>query len=123
MYTFLEANTATNRFNVTLPANATEAQILEALSATLQADLDLADNITVAVERQGNTEFGTGVVSNVTVTLTVNPTYTFANQTLYFTVVAEPTLPQTSASTMNMSLIGLAFAGTGAAVVAKKKQQ
>lgn len=122
MYRFLEANTADNRFDVTLPANATEAQILAALASTLQSSLGLATDITVGVERQGNTEFGTGVVNNVTVTLTVNPTYTFADQTLYFNVVTEPTLPQTSATATTTAFAGLSMATAGFVAAVKKKK-
>ena len=90
MQSFLASNTPTNR--IVIPVNATtDAQITAAITAVLNNVIGVSDDIAVSLERQNNTAFATGQVNNITVRLSVNPTYDIINQIIYFSA----TLPQT----------------------------
>lgn len=125
MNNFLANNSATNR--VTIPYNVrTEAEILNAIEYVLGGIDGLANDVTVNLVRQNNTTIANGQVDNITVQLVVNPTYDFANQTIYFrhaTADNNNGLPQTGAVIFNTTLIGVGSIALGAVSTTIKKKK
>ena len=83
MYNFLNANTP--EYRVIIPVDAiTETQILIAVNEVLNEIEGLSNVVTVNLIRQENTTVIDYQINNITVELSVNPSYTFENQTIYF---------------------------------------
>lgn len=144
MNNFLNANTSENR--VVIPANAiTETEILTAITNVLNGIEGLSENVSVNLIRQDNTAFTANQINNITVELSVNPTYEIANQTIYFRHAIEddngtggnnnqnedgnnnynrPSLPQTGANSLNVALLGVVSANIGlvSAIIKGKKK-
>lgn len=127
---FLNANTIYNR--VVIPANAiTESEIISAITAVLNGIDGLNDDITVTLIRQDNTTFTADQINNITVELSINPTYSFTNQTIYFRHATtnnnnneNNNLPQTGAITSSLIGVGaLLLSGGAIATFTKSKKK
>ena len=83
MSDFLNANTPDNR--IVVPYNATtEPEIIAAITAVLNDVDGLAENVSVNLVSQDETLFVQDQIDNITVELSINPIYSFMDQTIYF---------------------------------------
>ncbi|MCL2355115.1 MAG: leucine-rich repeat domain-containing protein [Oscillospiraceae bacterium] len=83
MHNFLDTNTPDYR--IIIPSDATtELEIISAIASALNEVEGLNEAVTVNLIRQENTIFEENQINNITVKLSVNPSYSFTNTTIYF---------------------------------------
>ena len=114
---FLAKNTADNRMSINIVENATNEQILAAITEQVQA---LAgDDAEVEITTTDDTRFRSNRVENVTVTITVNPTTVLENQTIYFSRALI--LPQAGATAVATLSVGIGLLASAVVAVKIKK--